>query len=236
MSSGHGLTVRVAAGFSTERFPQGQKENGHELLPLPPEAERIVADDEEPSAAQTALLLLELPRHLLGRWFRLLESTTLDAGFQTDGPQFDRLAQATIEFLQFKQCRLPSICVCRLELRRGTAAASDIALPAGPVSYLSEPHSLAFNLGPERAQHSFAHPGQPVPEAEGGAIRVSQEATPIQSWDHFRQRWPGFPVLDLTLQPGQGILLPASALAYDRGCGENGQPAVWLLIAGRDTT
>jgi hypothetical protein len=184
----------------------------------------LLADDTdsppEVSDATDALQTFSLPRHILSRWLEVAGG--LAGGPAGEPPGYRQFARDVASLLTFKGLPLPPRCAFDVVLAPASAPPPPGSRPSaadGPrvvalVSLGDAPTSLAFlNLPPPRLAallpDSTADPGADVAR-------------------RFLAAFPDYPLVRLTLGPGEGVWLPPAGGAF-RHCPAEGLE-VWLVL------
>lgn len=206
----------------------------------PPTADELQAllPTAEPAPSVS---LFQLPRHLRSAWWDLLAAggAAPDAGVL---PGFDAFVHQVGEFLTFKGLPIPAAARCAVVVTAPAQSCVSWGLPAHPGG------GLGCTLPPETPW--------PTPSSAGrlwGGINLGDEATSLvlvnlagaqlaaalpqapatvgAAASGFLQACPCYPLVRLTLHPGEGCRLPSEMLILG-GCLEGKQePDAVLLVA-----
>jgi hypothetical protein len=236
-----GAGVREAGG---RFFPRGPwRPPTADELPL-----LVSCPGRDPEGDAEAGCLFQLPAHLRGAWWDLLDGS-VGAG-EAALPGFEDFARQVTEFLRFKHMGVPS----RLQMEAVATAAGRCSMrsdpetgaPAGLGPSLAPWAACArteggtlprlwavVNLGDEDARLvliavpiqglaadlALRHPGQALPATVGELVR----------W--FLRELPDCPPVRLRLCPGEGLRLPSGGLILDGDATEKQEPDVLLVIS-----
>ena len=236
MSLEPGVTFRVAARFHcraawAERLlvNGGVERRGGRILPRddwrPPAAEELrllVADEQAPTAAGAHFELLAIPAALRLRWWEIAEH---DAAAGAPLPGYSEFVAEVLELLRFKRLPVPMACAADVVVsrpgqtstrlardRRGLAGFGFGSLAARATDRCDTPIAL-INLGDERSHLVVLNLGSEALRAQPAATAVPAAADRLL--DAFFTRQPGYPLVQVRLDPGEGLWFPMPPPAFD---------------------
>jgi hypothetical protein len=220
----------------------------------PPTAEELAvlvpspAGPKAPEDPEACVCLFQLPGHLWGEWWKLLERGMGDLGGGRL-PHLDVFVNQLAEFLAFKDLPLPEGARCDVVVSRpgqrsvpwGREASPPGGLrghpDAGAAWPLEDPPGVprlwgGINLG--EADTSVVLINLPYRQlAAALRDRVPDQPAPTAVGDlvgRFLRSWSDYPPTRLILGPGEGYRLPRSGLILDGYPGDKQEPDVLLLI------
>lgn len=156
------------------------------------------------ASAGPGLALFRLSEGLLQRWWKTTESL----GFAGDSDAYPAYAREVVEFLRSRDLPVPADAICEAVVtvpdqrtaRGGLDFSADVRRGGGLVA--------GINLGDAPAFLVFAN----LPPAAMKAKTPSRDRWLAQT---FLTELPGYPLLRLRLDPGDGFLLPATGAVLD---------------------
>jgi hypothetical protein len=216
------------------------------VLPLPGgESEPAPAAPCDPEATTC---LFQIPAHLRGAWWDLLDAAA-DSGGRIEG--FDRFAARVAGFLCFK--RLPPPASAQMEavvtatggrsIRRDATTGRPAGLGSTVAPWTPWPGGVAgsrlwgaVNLGDEDT--ALVMLNLPPATLAAELARLSRHhpapATVGELVARFLRAFPDYPPIRLRLGPGEGCRLPAGGLILDGDPTGKQEPDVMLLISGNE--
>lgn len=221
------LSARVRIVPGSEVGPTGVRPVGPARPAMPEELAQL--DAQSPTAGGRPALEVFTTPALLREHFEALDPDELPGpGETTSSPRWASFAADVRDFLQ--HIRLPVAAVSALLLTvRDPDHPPALFAPgvgrtllhrdsgSGPASARDQAAGVAhLNLGATPSHLTVFS----VPLA-GMAALLARESTDVAPSDalalvtHFAQRFPGCPLVALTLEPGDGVFVPLGALAYD---------------------
>jgi hypothetical protein len=190
-------------------WPERLRLGGGDAWRPPTEAELallVAAGEAGDDAWGRDVCIFAVPEHLRSLWWDLVAAAP-DAP-----PDAGPLARAFADFAQFKRMPLPARCSFDVVLTPPGRPAAVGPFVAG-VNLGDERSSLVLlNLSPARLEERLGS------SAEGVVGR-------------FLTAFPGYPLVRLALDPGEGAWLPPGAVVVDRGPSDR-DVDVWLAIRG----
>ncbi len=178
----------------------------------------ILVDEADSGSAQSAerLQTFSIPTHLQSRWWELAEQ--MAAGGTGQPPGYQEFAHEVASFLEFKGLPLPPQCTFDVVLAPSAMATAtpDRLPPVALINLGGSPASLIFvNLPPER----LAQMVQPQSTEPGTTSPARQ----------FLTAFPDYPLVRLSLEPGEGIWLPTAGGIFQHHPAD-GELQVWLIL------
>ena len=229
-----GLTFRVAGRFHCRAaWPQRLQLNGGVArragtlipqgdwrLPAAEELRMLVAEESAPAAAPGHLELLAIPAALRQRWWEIAEQQAAAAAM----PGYQAFVGEVVELLRFKRLPVPAACAAAVVVSRpgqtstrvdgegrallgfgfGSQAAARTAEGSGaPVAVI--------NLGDEASHLVLLNLGADALRARSTFIEPAREPC----LDAFFARQPSYPLVQVRLDPGEGLWFPTPPPAFD---------------------
>jgi hypothetical protein len=237
---------RLLVGAGVEEVDGAFFAPGSWRPPTPEELDVLVQTAAEPMSPEeldACVCLFQLPRHLQSRWWLLLEQA---AGVLEDGrlPGFNAFVSQLLDFLDFKDLPVPA----------GAHCDAVVSQPGQPFVHRG-PGGLLCTLAP-----SAAWPGEQELGGQRlwGGINLGDEPTsavllnlpwqklaaelrrrppdqpsPVlgERVGQFFRSCPDYPMVRLTLGPGEGYRLPLGGLILVDHLADKQGPSVLLLIS-----
>lgn len=217
---GEALTLAVpAAEPGCENVPEGGRR------PLSKSEEDLLSKCAGTEGVSTGLL--EIPAHLLKRWREAgadISGGAAPAGAVNQNDYRD-FVEAVLEFLRFKQVRLPAECRCDAFMIPSRSSPLALNRPMQPERASDD--CIAINLSDENATVVFCNltRGEMAQAISGSADDESLAAK-------FFERHPGYGLVCIELEPRHGVLITgADQICADYFAGIS-RPGAVLLIRG----
>lgn len=231
-----GIQVTVVSGFRDTLL-------GGEALTLaafgsepgceqaPKDGRRPLSEDEEDLLFKCAgtdgvsIGLLELPAHLMKRWTELaaeISSGAAPAGAMSEAGYRD-FVEAVLEFLRFKQVRLPAQCRCDAVVL--SSRSSPLALHRPPRPERANDDCVAINVSAENANVVFCNVTRRE-MADAVLAREDDDSLPAK----FFERHPDYAMVGIELMPRQGVLITGGGQLFADYFAGVSRPGAVLLI------
>jgi hypothetical protein len=202
---------------------------------------RTAAEPTSLEELDGCVTLFQLPRHLQSRWWDLLEQA---AGVLGDGrlPGFEAFVSQLLDFLAFKNLPVPEGARCDAVVHGGPVVNRPAGLRCSLAPWDAWPGAQELgwqqlwgeiNLGDEQTSVVLLTLPCRQLEAELGNRLPGQFSPPAlgELVGHFLRSYPGYPMVRLTLEPGEGYRLPRGGLTLVGHSTDKQEPGVLLLIS-----